>query len=446
MRFLIHQVVTSALSVVLVSCLSQRSEAQFTKPIESELTRTVTDRLRAEKYDEAIALLTKAAAEPGPGADVGQALFTTAQFFFVHEKYESSLALLKRITERFPDSPMASLASCGMGQVYGKLGDTDKMIAALERGMADPRKFTEMNIMDASDTHNYACQSLGEHYINTAQWEKALKIYTDWRPNSWCGTCWEGMQEARANSILLCHAHLGNFSVLSEQAWRDFVRNSQTRDQLEIFLLVRSYAEAGQLNDLEFLADRLYENAALRHPAELSESNKNFLSTVRKATAALATSIDHFRQKDLSTHVGILESENTSPLSKHVARWTLIRDAKHSVPVLKTAALKARPARGEFMTLLAAIDSIGSRAALVDLASTRDSYRMQAACGAIHHLKNRKELLAKVIARVPEQDAHLVHLDSELQPFSPEFRFYQQWTPPRPKSLPTILPERLFDD
>ena len=77
--------------------------AQFTKPTDSELQLAVIERLQAGQHDEAIALATKAAAEPNPGVDVAETLFTTAKFLFAREKYETSLALLKQIPERFPD-------------------------------------------------------------------------------------------------------------------------------------------------------------------------------------------------------------------------------------------------------------------------------------------------------------------------------------------------------
>jgi predicted Zn-dependent protease len=59
-------------------------------------------------------------------------MFMAAQMLFRQEKYTESRDLLKDITGRFPDTPVASLAWCGMGQVYGKLGDNANMIAALD--------------------------------------------------------------------------------------------------------------------------------------------------------------------------------------------------------------------------------------------------------------------------------------------------------------------------
>jgi len=216
------------LVVVSLVLITTPLPAQFTDPKPSALRQSLVEMLNNGKVDEALGLLKTRSTDPKPAMEVAEAMFMVAKFLFVREEYAGSLDLLKRIADKFPDTPPASLAWCGMGQVYGKLGDNAKMIAALERGMAAPRAWTEMNIMDAGDTHGYACETLGHHYMKNREWGKALSVYTRWKPSSWCGTCVEGMQLARGDRIRLCQAHLGQFSAVIDQAWRE-----STGDQLK---------------------------------------------------------------------------------------------------------------------------------------------------------------------------------------------------------------------
>ena len=142
-----------------------------------------------------------------------------------------------------------------------------------------------MNIMDAGDTHGYACQRLGAYYLKRNDWAKALGVYSEWKPSSWCGTCLEGMQSRRQDFIRLCQAHLGQFNAAIEQAWRQTVSDQFIDDQLCMFVLVRLYAEAKQLEDLQLLNLRRSTwpfSAILWTPMKISNVCERFSGDYRR--------------------------------------------------------------------------------------------------------------------------------------------------------------------
>ena len=428
---------------LLVGCIVSPCAAQFTVPKQSELGRSVNERLNNGKHDDAIALLNAAAAEPNPSPDVAETLFTTAQFFFQREKYDTSLSLLKQITDHFPNSSVASLAWCGLGQTYGRLGDNEKMIAALEQGISKPRVPTAMNIMDSGDTHGFACQTLGNHYIANRHWEKAFQIFTDWKPTSWCGTCLGGMQTHRSNHILLCQANLAQFNPLIEQAWRDITANGYVNDELAMFLLVRLYAESDQLDDLQLLTLTLLEQATKKFPIADSQTNQSRVRAILANIASLSDAIDNAKRKSSDSHLDALHSENRSaPIVEHVARWYLMRNQR--ADDIERAVLRAKSGYTPYLELLAAIDSPDSRQAMVDLASNGDIGRQQVVCGFIHHrMKSPEVLIARIVTRVPKDRARYTYSSQDPAPF--HFRFYEAWTPPDKRSLPNSLPGGLFE-
>ena len=419
---------------------------QLIGPQPSELKQRLGRLVNAGNSEEAIAIIKMRAAEPDPAPEIAEAAFKLAQLLFGQQKYAESLDLLKKITERFPQAPTASLAWCGMGQVYAKLGDSANMIIALERAMMAPGVWTETNIMDASDTRNYAFEVLGEHYIQTRQWKQACEVFTAWRPRSWCGTCADGMNAYRINNILLCHAHLAQFRDLTDLVWHELAGLRPSSTQIEMFLLVRSYFEAGQLDDLRSMIARCEENAAAKLPRNASSTNEILLRAIRKMTATLLSAIESAKQKDPFIHIDTLEAEDATPVSKHIARWSLIHNPKQSVPAIKSAALKPRSRSSDLFQVLAAIDTLGSRTVLVDLASNRNTSRRQAAYAAIRNMKERKELLAKVIGRVPDRSKTEFDVNAEFEPLPRNYQYYESWTNPRPKSLPKSLPANLFEE
>jgi tetratricopeptide (TPR) repeat protein len=426
---------TVAVLFVLAAALPCLAQAPATKT--PEWVTRLGELTKARKFDEAIALVRAKAAEEPPAAEVPQAMFRVAQWLYGAEKYDESLKLLTEIIDRFPKSPVASLAWCGKGQVYGRQGKTDEMIAALERGMAAPRAWTETNVMDAGDTHGYACQVLGEHYLKSRQWDKALAVYTAWKPNSWCGTCLASMDARRSNSLLLCEVNLGRFDAAVERAW-----NNLGYDGLAMFVLVRLYAEANQLDDLDRLVLEHFDREYRANPIGRDRSSQFVVQAAIETTASFGKAIKKARRRAFDDHlVTLRDLQSSAAVEQHVARWALLQGHRSSVQQLSLEVLRSDRGGVQFLELLAVIDTPAARKELVQLAVTGDVYRQQMVCGFIRHrMKDSQPLIAEIVEKVPAD--RTTDTNWNIDPLPTTFRFYAAWTPPREKSLPKTLPPK----
>jgi tetratricopeptide (TPR) repeat protein len=397
----------------------------------SELAVKVGELFKAKKLDDAVALVRTKAAEPMPDAEVPLLMFRVAQGLYGEEKYEPSLTLLKEITTRFPDVPATSLAWCGMGQVYGRLGKTDEMIAALERGMRAQAAWTEMDVMDAGDTHGYACQVLGKHYVKQKQWDKALEVYAAWKPRSWCGTCRQLMHETRTQRIYSCLIQLGRFDESARRSWQGIAVGNWEDEQLGDFMLVKSYADSGQLPELQILADQFLENAReqLAEHAEEDDQARR-LQTIEQRIASLSKSIKLAKSARFSDHIAVIQTSSDS-MQRLVATWVLVREPKRSLQTLWKASYESSEAGASLTRILASIDSPNADSALKALARQAKP--------------ERKELIARLLhsrAKPADQGRPAARKDDPYNGWPAEF--FAPWPQLEKGSLPTELPADLF--
>lgn len=437
-----------ALLSVLVSfwIVGGRCWSQAVGETKPKLLADVGQLLRDDNVDEAAALVRSKAAEKSPPAEVSQAMFYVAQRRLAGNKLSEAEALLVEITEKFPKSPATGLAWCGLGQIYSARRQTEQMVAALERGIAAPRAWTETNIMDASDTHGWACETLGKHYMASGQWAKALPIYTNSRPNSWCGTCQGSMNASRMNHILICQANLGRFNEACLASWSELAnpRPSYEMASHGAFLLVRLYAEAEQLDDLRTLNVKLVEAAVRQYPPN-DVGNQHRLAAVIKSSAAMLEACDVVRLPnvgDMLPEIAVPRIPNSVGLQTR--RWLIVLHGRTSVAQIKDAAERAEQRGATYVELLAAIDTPAAREALVQLAIRGDIYRQQYVCGVIRHrLKDPGPWIAKIAAAVPTERARYTNWN--IDPAPDTDLFYAAWNPPPKGSLPKRLPANLFE-
>ena len=413
------------LVVALLAALSAanlaNAQAPGAKP--PDWANKLSTLLKEKNFDEATSLVRAKAAELPPAAEAPRAMFGVAQALYWEKEYDESLALNTEITEQFPKSPAAALAWCGMGQVHAKRGETDKMIAALERGMAAGPAWTEMNDMNAREIHGYACQVLGAHYQKDRQWDKALKVYTQWKPNSWCGTCHASMVAARTKNILLCLIHLGKFNDATREAWHSFVDAGFLQSsELEAFVLVRLYAEAGQLDHLRQLAQQMMESS--------EEDTTHIPHDLSVRIERLKTSISLAESKRFSDHIAVFQ-ETGDRSQMHIAAWVLIRHHPRTMQSLLKAA-RDDSAAGYLLTqVVAAVDSPSADSALNSLLRNAKPARRE----LVESLKRERAALAKdkrLGAKVSREEGSL------------PWPFYAQWPSPDEGSLPKELPPDLF--
>lgn len=396
----------------------------------SELAVKVGELFKAKKLDDAVALVRTKAAEPMPDAEVPLLMFRVAQGLYGEEKYEPSLTLLKEITTQFPDVPATSLAWCGMGQVYGRLGKTDEMIAALERGMSAPRAWTEMGIMDAGDTHGYACEVLGEHYVQQKQWDKALRVYTAWEPRSWCGTCLWSMEATRQRRIFWCLIQLGRFDESARRSWLEMIEPRWLDEGLGDFVLLKSYAESGQLDDLESLAGQFLAMAREKLAVDSNEQGQYRLQAIEQRIESLHKSAALAKSARFSDHIAVIQNSKDD-LQRRVAGWVLIREHKRSLQTLWKACYEPGDAGDTLTEILAVIDSPAAESALKAVARRAKPQRRELASSL---LRSR--------AAPPEKRQKVEEEPGPHDIWSSEF--YEPWPQLEKGSLPKELPPDLF--
>ena len=361
---------TVVVATCLVLALAQHCIAQPT-PNQSELATKINALMRADKLDEAIALVRAKAAEPEPDLEVPMLMFAVGSWQSFGNS-EAALAIFQEITERFAGSEAAMLAWCGIGQIYSEQGKRDEMIAALERGVLD-RRFLAKAAADHGSTSalDFACRAMGNHYQELAQWDKALSYWLAWRPHTGCANCQVGVETIRLNHILLCQVRSVRFEEAIDMAWGALVPGSRVTDELALFVLVRLYAEAGQLDDLQSQCDQVAVvlNENLRK--ESTPVRRSLNGRIEPLPARLTSAIALAESKRFSDHISVFEQASNDghlmvapSTDQHVAAWVLIREHKRTIQtVLKSA--RQHSAAGERLTaVLAAIKSPNAKSAL----------------------------------------------------------------------------------
>jgi hypothetical protein len=247
------------------------------------------------------------------------------------------------------------------------------------------------------------------------------------------------MEFSKAGNQILCEAHLGRFESAIERAWRRL-----GRDGIGGFVLVRLYAESDQLDDLQTMALDYLEQKYKRYPRTDDLSDRYYLTEAVQTVASLSSAIADARRIPFDEHANVLRArDERAAVSKHVARWWCFREKNRAVPELENE-FKDDDANGHpFLEILAALDSPASGESLVRLAIEGDVYRQQYICGLMRHrMTNPQPLIAKVVEGVPEERARNTNWNVDRTPT--HYRFYQHWTPPQKKSLPTKLAASLF--
>lgn len=420
---------TAAILLVVVTTPLCHAQAPAAKPQEW-VTRL--DKLTKEKkFDEAVALVRAKAAEDPPAAELPTAMFGLSQTLLLYEKNDESLAILKEIPERFPKSSLASLAWCGMGQVYSRLEKHDEMIAALERGRAGLRVDAEFRRIDLLDAYGFACHQLGEHYLKNQQWEKALVAFSDWEPNSFCGNCLEAILAEKSERILWCLLQLERYDEVSRRTWKEIAHGTWADDQLNDFVLIRLYAEAGQLDDLRTQVNGFLNLAETRLDRGTEKELHRLESSIRPRVTTLLKSIELAESKRYSDHIAVFREEGDRS-QHHLSAWVLIRDHSRTVPILLKEARQEDDAGILFIDFLAAIHSPAADSAIKSLASKSPPARR----------KRAVELQRAIRAK----ELEVLHAEGMVIPGQRmPLHWYQKWPDVASESLPVSLPPDLLE-
>ncbi len=258
-RFALLHAAQAALKIgkgdALIQCRKLFGEfiAKYPAVFEADTARRglVQADLAERKPEVALDTLRALEKQAPEDSDLSEPLFDISRAHFGQQDYNKSLSILQEIVRRFPDSAPSSMAWLGMGEVYGKLGQEERMVEAYRTAAGKPTVETQTNIMDASDTSNRAHEWLGRYCEKKRNWEEALTWWKAWRPRSWCGTCAWGMEARKTRGITLCLLKLGR----TDEALRSvepvvFQREEVSSPELAI-LLVDIYRGKGALPSLE---------------------------------------------------------------------------------------------------------------------------------------------------------------------------------------------------
>jgi hypothetical protein len=121
----------------------------------------------------------------------------------------------------------------------------------------------------------------------------------------------------------------------------------------------------------------------------------------------------------------------------------LIREPKTTVALLRDAVDGDDEQSRRLVEVLAAIDSLAARKALVTLASEGGVKQQEMVCGIINtRVKEPEALIAQVAARVPKARKEATTAHAGPAPIA--FQFYQTWPKAKRGSLPKSLPADLF--
>ena len=418
------------------------------KPAPPEVVTLANNLVRADNFDAALAeFLDKLKTLPD-SPEVAQAKLTAAFRCLWQDKPETSIALATEVIERHPDPSLTSSALLTLGSAYHRLKEKAKAVDALERGLAMTRAMKN----GAANKEGYAVhQILGAHYLVTRQWDKALQIYDEWQPSSFCGNCYEAMESERQKTLLVCLVHTNRHADAANAAWSMLIRPKVWAPKLRTdaaLALIRLYDEAGQCDDLMRLLDELdppvlaaadddtLPVAAVK-PGEKT-AMEDIVAEIRWALrltriASERTRINAFLAKDDDA------PSKSSPLTRHVAGWLLARDHKNAVSRIVTLARKANHDSVNLAQLLAAIHTPAAKNGLANRATGKMGPEV---CQVIlAHFEDAEEVILRE-HRTPLAVSRL----AELEPsFCVDYgHFYADWPKPVPGSIPKELPAALL--
>lgn len=203
-----------------------------------------------------------------PGSAGGQLVFHVSRVWFACQEYREALRVLGWLEAEWKNE-LHGHAALGSAECWKKLGDTERMIEALERATEAPPRATHLGIMDAGNTASAAIFQLAPLREERREWEQALRLWERWEPKAWCGNELEGFRAERVRGIARCQAALGKTdSALATLSRAELDNRLNGFDRTTAKLWIRIAGEAQRMDSIEELIDRLY--LASKPPEDLA--------------------------------------------------------------------------------------------------------------------------------------------------------------------------------
>lgn len=197
-------------------------------------------------------------AKRNPGPEAGQLVFLVSRVWFACEEYREALRVLGWLETEWKGE-LQGHAALGAAECWQKLGETDRMIEALERASERPPRDTHLGVMDAGNTVSAAIFRLAPLREERGEWEQALRLWERWEPRAWCGNELEAFQSERIRGIARSQVALGRVeAALDTLSSTEVDRRLNGLDRKTLSLWVRIARDAKRQDSIENILERLY--------------------------------------------------------------------------------------------------------------------------------------------------------------------------------------------
>lgn len=166
--------------------------------------------LRSSRCEEALEVYRQMEKDAPSGTNLPGLLFRTGDWFCYIDRPRDGIHLLQEVIRRWPESGFVPMANLELGKAHEAMGQEAEMVACLEKAASAKPWPQEPRVsgLNPYDVTVEAGERLGEFYVKKGRWADGLRVWLNWKPHSWCGTCEESMLRQRALGILRCQTHL----------------------------------------------------------------------------------------------------------------------------------------------------------------------------------------------------------------------------------------------
>jgi hypothetical protein len=239
---------------------------------------------------------------------------------------------------------------------------------------------------------------------------------------------------------LLCQARVGPATDTAREAWQALgCASFKGPHDIPPFILVRLYAEADQLDDLERLAANAWD-------ATPAGSKPLIVGSLGLRADALLAGIKLARSRRWTDHVAAFDGIDRSKpqalednVRRHVAAWILLREQNETVSAVASGARKNKAAGGDLLTeLLVNMTAHGAKEAIGRLSRNTTSARRK----LINDLSRERDIRIEEY-KIGSPVAKATQVRGTTRSHLP-LLFYEPWPAIKRGSLPTALPANLF--
>lgn len=126
-------------------------------------------------------------------------------------------AIFAEAIRDYPAGAATPLARLGIAKLNNGEDERIRILKSLMN--ADPVPWPDPRSRFTEEARGEATRALGAHYRDRREWDSSLAAWQAWKPQSWCGTCLEGLNVERESSIGRCCEELGRNKEAMKHYW-----------------------------------------------------------------------------------------------------------------------------------------------------------------------------------------------------------------------------------